>query len=67
MNRIVTAIALVIVGMLAANVAFSAEPVVRLDPRQALARSEQAVGRTLGVYTLTDSTGAAFSLTAYRG
>jgi protein SCO1 len=67
MNRIVTAIALVIVGMLAADVAFSAEPAVRLDPRQALARSEQAVGRTLGVYTLTDSTGAAFSLAGYRG
>jgi len=67
MNGIVTATALAIAGMLAAGVAWPATAAARLDPQQAVARSEQAVGRTLGVYTLTDSTGAAFSLTAYRG
>ncbi len=36
----------------------AAANVARLDPRRAIERSEQAIGRTLGNYTLTDSTGA---------
>ncbi len=39
----------------------------RLDPHLALARSTQAVGRTLGNYMLVDSRGAPFSLARYRG
>jgi protein SCO1/2 len=39
----------------------------RLDASKALARSEAAIGRTLGAYTLTESTGALLALRAYRG
>ena len=39
----------------------------RLDPSKALQRSEAAVGRTLGAYTLTDSTGAPLALRVLRG
>lgn len=39
----------------------------RLDPRIAVARSNQAVGRALGDYTLVDSRGASFALADYRG
>jgi len=41
--------------------------VERLDPQASLRRSEAAVGRVVGTYTLTDSTGAPLSLRAYRG
>jgi protein SCO1/2 len=40
---------------------------VRLDPRGALERSEAAIGRSLGGYTLIDSTGGALALGSYRG
>jgi protein SCO1/2 len=39
----------------------------RLDPSKALQRSEAAIGRTLGAYKLTDSTGAPLALRAFRG
>jgi protein SCO1/2 len=39
----------------------------RLDPSKALQRSEAAIGRMLGAYTLMDSTGAPLSLRAFRG
>jgi protein SCO1/2 len=39
----------------------------RLDPRRALAFSEQAVGRTIGDYQLTDASGARFALRGLRG
>lgn len=52
---------------LAAVSALADSPTARLDPRQALARSEAAIGRTLGNYTLVDSTGAKFALADYRG
>lgn len=39
----------------------------RLDPKQAMEKSERAVGRTLGNYSLTDSKGAALPLASYRG
>lgn len=41
--------------------------VERLDARTALQKSEAAIGRTVGPYVLTDSTGAAFPLRSYRG
>jgi len=39
----------------------------RLDPRQAMERSEAAIGRQIGNYNLLDSTGAALPLASYRG
>jgi protein SCO1 len=39
----------------------------RLDPRQALERSEAAVGRKIGNYDLVDSTGADLPLASFRG
>ena len=39
----------------------------RLDVRAAFARSEGAIGRRVGNHTLTDSSGAQFSLGDYRG
>jgi protein SCO1/2 len=38
----------------------------RLDPKQALARSEGAIGRVLGAYTLTRTDGAPISLATLR-
>jgi protein SCO1/2 len=38
-----------------------------LDPAAVIAIGERAVGRSLGNYTLTDSTGRSFSLQDYRG
>jgi protein SCO1/2 len=67
MNRIVTAIVAQVAGMLVASPVLADAPADRLDPQKVVTRSEQAIGRTLGAYTLTDSTGAAFSLAGYRG
>jgi len=39
----------------------------RLDLRKVIEKSEQAVGRTLGTYRLTDSTGAPLALRDLRG
>lgn len=39
----------------------------RLDPASVIARSEQAIGRTIGNYILTDTTGTALPLAGYRG
>jgi protein SCO1/2 len=39
----------------------------RLDPRQAMQRSEAAIGKPIGNYSLSDSTGAALALSSYRG
>jgi protein SCO1/2 len=52
---------------LAATAASADAGSARLDPKMALAKSEAAIGRTLGAYTLTDSAGARFSLSDYRG
>lgn len=38
----------------------------RLDPKQALARSESAIGRVLGTYTLTRTDGTSLPLAALR-
>ena len=53
--------------VLVASVSAAAPQMGRLDPDSAMARSEQAVGRSVGSYVLTDSTGAALPLAAYRG
>jgi len=42
-------------------------PDTRLDPRSAIERSEAAVGRSIGSYVLTDTTGTPVALSAYRG
>lgn len=48
--------------------AAAAEPrVARLDPESAIAKSERALGRTVGNYVLTDSNGSKLSLASYRG
>jgi len=39
----------------------------RLDPRKVIEQSERSLGRLLGNYRLTDSTGVSFSLGDYRG
>jgi protein SCO1/2 len=39
----------------------------RIDPRAAVERSQKAIGRPLGNYTLTDSTGASLVLRDFRG
>ena len=39
----------------------------RLDPRKVIEQSEQAIGRHVGNYKLTDSTGKQFALRDYRG
>lgn len=45
----------------------SAAAADRLDATKALARSEAAIGRTVGAYTLTDSAGTPLVLRSYRG
>lgn len=52
---------------LAGLLATSAPAAPALDPAAALAKSAQAVGRTIGDYELTDSRGGTFSLADYRG
>lgn len=41
--------------------------VERLDPRQAMDRSQATVGRSIGNYNLIDSTGAVLPLASFRG
>jgi protein SCO1/2 len=52
---------------LAAAVTAAEPQTARLEPESAIARSEQAIGRTLDDYVLTDSNGARLSLASYRG
>jgi protein SCO1/2 len=51
-------------GLAAPALATTAE---RLEPRQAIEKSEQAIGRLLGNHRLTDSAGASLSLRDLRG
>ena len=44
-----------------------AAPIGRLDPAAVVARSEQAVGRSIGRYALIESSGAPLPLTAFVG
>lgn len=61
------AIALASCGLLLAAVAPGEAAVERLDPRTALQKSEAAIGRTLGSYTLTDASGTPLPVRSYRG
>ena len=66
--RNLTIPAAVLVVTLSLTAASAAAPQTgRLDPQAALVRSEQAIGRILGDYTLTDSNGARLTLASYRG
>jgi protein SCO1/2 len=63
------AVGLGLAGILA-EPGFAATPEAqsaRLDPRKVIEQSEQAIGRTIGNYKLTDSTGAQLALRDYRG
>jgi len=65
---LVAAIGLWLAGMLAEPMFATANPqVARLDPRKVIEQSEQAIGRQVGNYKLTDSTGVQFALRDYRG
>jgi protein SCO1/2 len=68
-GAVVAAAALGISGLIVTSVfaTGSEGAVARLDPRKAIEQSKQAVGRSLGNYNLTDSTGASVSLRDYRG
>jgi len=65
--RAVALAAGLIAGSVAPALATTGTPAARLDPRQAMARSEQAVGRTLANHRLIDATGAPLALRDYRG
>lgn len=68
-GALLTAVGLGLAGMVA-EPGFAAIPdvqVARLDPRKVIEQSEQAIGRNVDDYKLTDSTGAPFSLRDYRG
>ena len=64
-----TRVSLVTLCALAGALAFAPPSAAaeRLDPSKALARSEAAVGRSLGAYTLTDASGAPLPLRDFRG
>jgi protein SCO1/2 len=65
--RILAAVGASGAAFLFAAAVAAAPAAVRLDPDRAIARSEQAVGRAVGNYVLTESTGAVLPLAAYRG
>lgn len=68
-GALLAAVGLGLAGMLA-EPGFAATPDVqaaRLDPRKVIEQSEQAIGRNVDNYKLTDSTGTPFSLRDYRG
>jgi protein SCO1/2 len=59
-------VSLAMTGLVAASPAVASPP-TRIDPAQAIERSEQAIGRSIGSHMLTDSTGADLALETYRG
>ena len=63
LTRKILALAL---GLVAAVIATAASA-ERLDADSVIARSEAAIGRTVGNYTLTDSNGEALPLAQFRG
>ena len=68
--RAIGSATIIAVSMLIGSVvaAVTAEPGAgRLDPETAIARSQQAIGRTIGDYVLTDSNDIQLSLSSYRG
>ena len=54
-------------GLIVSALAAPGSAATRLDARQAMDKSEQAVGRTLANYRLIDSRGAPLALRDYRG
>lgn len=66
-RRRTVALALFVLAGAFALPPYGAPAAERLDPAKALARSEAAVGRTLGGYTLIDADGAPLALRDYRG
>ena len=68
-GALVAAIGLGLAALLAEpGIAATPNPqAARLDPRKVLEQSEQAIGRSVGNYRLTDSKGAPLSLRDYRG
>ncbi len=68
-GALVAAVGLGLAGMLAEPgfAATSDVQVARLDPRKMIELSEQAIGRNIGNYKLTDSIGTQLSLYEYRG
>jgi protein SCO1/2 len=59
---------LALAAVAVASVSIAAElSTQRLDPRQVIIKSEAAIGRAVGNYRFTDSTGAALSLSSMRG
>ncbi|MCF8477210.1 MAG: SCO family protein [Pseudolabrys sp.] len=64
----VAVVGLGLAGILAQPVLAAVNPQAgRLDPKKVIELSEQAIGRHVGNYQLTDTTGARFSLRDYRG
>lgn len=56
-------------AVILAEVGFAATPnvpIARLDPRKVIEQSEQAIGRNISNYQLTDSTGARLALRDYH-
>ena len=68
-SAVLAAAGLALAGLFAEPVfaASSNEQLASLDPRKAIEQSAQAIGRTLGEYRLTESTGASMLLRDYRG
>lgn len=69
MNRrlIAGAAGLALAALTTASVGAETPGAKRLDPRAVIEKSEAAVGRSVGNYVLTDSTGAPLALGAYQG
>ena len=69
LNRLLLAAFVGLVLLIAWNVAFGqALPAgTRLDPRDAVAKSQAAIGRTVGDYALTASDGKSIRLSDFRG
>jgi len=69
LNRLLLAALIGLVLLIAWNVAFGqALPAgTKLDPRDAVAKSQAAIGRTVGDHTLTTSDGRTIRLSDFRG
>jgi protein SCO1/2 len=66
-HRLAAKAAALLAVLLFAPVAAAEPATSALDPAKAIALGERAVGRSVGNYTLIDSTGAPFALQEYRG
>jgi len=66
-SRLMAGAALALAGLTATAALAEPRAAQRLDPPAVIERSEAVVGRTVGSYLLTDSTGAALALADYRG